>query len=209
MQKRTDVYVLIMKLAEVEARRERFEEAGTWIEQARKNVGDSAAEGLITAQVRESLDAGHEAAQAVFRAGRQAIDRPDSIDKQPKEIAARLWAMRAVALARRGDTGPATEAAEKVRKLGPLDSDLLVVVARTYAVCQHGESSEGEPRPAPAQRNHSVHAEKEIEALRAAERVQPGCLKDAWLEPELNLLYSNPEYRKILTESAAAKPSRR
>ena len=151
MQKRTDVYVLIMKLAEVEARRERFEEGGTRIEQARKNVGDSAAEGLITAQVRESLDAGHEAAQAVFRAGRQAIDRPDSIDKQPKEIAVRLWAMRAVALARRGDTGPATEAAEKVRKLGPLDSDLLVVVARTYAVCQHGESSEGEPRPAPAE----------------------------------------------------------
>jgi tetratricopeptide (TPR) repeat protein/predicted Ser/Thr protein kinase len=118
VQKRTDVYMLIMKLAEVEARRERFEEAAARIEQARKNVADSAAAGLITSQFRESLDSGHAAAQAVLRAGRQAIDRPASIDEQPKEIAARLWALRALTLGRRGNLHQAIEAAEKLRSLG-------------------------------------------------------------------------------------------
>jgi eukaryotic-like serine/threonine-protein kinase len=206
IQKRTDVYVLIMKLAEVDLRRERFEEAAAWIEQACKSVRDSAAAGLITTRMRESLDAGHSVTGAVFLLGRQAIDRPASINQQPKEIAVRLWAVRALALPRRGDLGQAIEAAEKVRKLGPLDADSLVVVARTYALCQHAAARDGERRATPAETNHTVYAEQAIEALRAAERAQPGCLKDAWLEPELNLLYSNAEYRKILTESAAAKP---
>ena len=110
---------------------------------------------------------------------------------------------------RRGDTGRAIEAAEKVRMLGPLDPDSLVVVARTYALCQQAESSDSQREIRSAKTNGSVYAEKAIEALRATERVQPGWLKDAWLEPELNLLYANPEYRKILTESAAARPGGR
>ena len=109
---------MITKLAVIEARRERFEEAVARIERGRKKVGDSAAAGLISLR-RGRAGRWSRAEQAVLRLGRGAIDRAGSIEEHPPEIAGRLWGIRGAALGRRGETGRAIESAERVRRLVP------------------------------------------------------------------------------------------
>ena len=75
LQKRTDVYVLIAKLADIDERCERFEQAVRRIEQLRESLRDSARAGLITAAARDSLDAHHAVEKSACENGRGS-DRP-------------------------------------------------------------------------------------------------------------------------------------
>ena len=192
---------MITKLAMIDARRERFDEAAAWIGRAREAVRNSAAAGLITAELRDQLDAGHALEQAVFQHARQAIDQAGSIEKHPPEIARRLWGIRAPALARRGEIRQAIESAERTRRLVPGDVEALGVVARTYGLCVRAETSASSSgRGVGAGREKDTHyAERAIEALAEAERLQPGCVRNGWMDPEVNVLYAFPAYRKLLT----------
>ena len=166
LQKRTDVYVLIAKLADIDERCERFDQAAQRIEQLRESLRDSARAGLITVAAADSLDAHHAVEKSAFQNSREAIDRPATIETQSPRIARRLWGVRSLALARRGKIFEATEAAETLRRLAPGDVDALGVVARTYALCLKSESSAGGSGARAVEGSRSLHGQKAVDALR-------------------------------------------
>jgi hypothetical protein len=52
----------------------------------------------------------------------------------------------------------------------------------------------------------SLHGQKALDALRAAERLQPGFARGECLEPDLSVLRAFPEYHQLLAEGAG-KPA--
>lgn len=135
LQKRGDADVLVGKIAETALRREWFSEAAEWMGRARANVRASAEAGLIAPGIRAELEAACAAEQAVLVRVRRALDEPAVIAAQPPKLARRLWGVRSLILARRGEVRAGAESAETRRRLAPHDAEGLVIVARASAAC--------------------------------------------------------------------------
>ena len=205
VQKRSDAYVLIWKIAEMVLRRERFREAAEWMERARVKVREMAQAGLITPAIRADLDAACATEQAVVGNAQRALDEPAWIASQPPKIGRRLWGVRSLILARRGEVRAAAESAETLRRLAADDVDGLVVVARAYAACLKARSVSAAGVPATNSARPRPYAVKAVAALRDALRLRPTLLQDGWLDPDLNPLYAFPEYRVLLAEAGARR----
>ena len=94
LQKRMDIDELLTKLADLEGRRGQFDEAASWLEQARTNLRETAGAGLIAPARLTALDAVIAYHQGVCRQARRALDDPAWIATQPAEQARGLWAVR-------------------------------------------------------------------------------------------------------------------
>ena len=115
----------------------------------------------------------------------EAIDRPATIETQSPQIARRLWGIRSLALARRGKIREAGKSRpRRCEDWRPGDADALGVVARTYALCLKSESSLSGVGVSAVEGKPSLHAQKALDALRTAERLQRGYTRGECLEPD-------------------------
>ncbi len=214
LQKHMDIDEILTKLADLESRRERFDQAVSWLEQSRTNLRETADAGLIAPDRRASLDTAIGDRLFLCREARRALGDPAWIATQPPEAAKGLWAIRALSLARRGDLRAAAEAAETLRRLAPDDVESLIVAARAYALCLDASSrpaspaspaSPAEAAAAPRPRPETYLAPA-LDALRAALRRRPGLFRGDVLDPDLNPLFAYPEFRRLLTAPAPTPP---
>ena len=205
LQKRIDIHVLIAKIADANERRERFDDAARWYERVRENTRASAEAGFISQARRAELDQLNGTIEAVYRQARRAVDEPAWIATQPAEMARRLWAVRCLTLARRGNVPAAAEAAEALRKLAPNDVECLVVVARTYSLCARAASRPSAKDPASAPAQPEVYTDKAMTALKNAFQIQPDLARNGWLESDFDPLYRFPEYRRLIASSVTQR----
>ena len=124
---------------------------------------------------------------------------------QPLEMARRLWGLRCLTFARRGDVRVAAESAEALRRLAAADAECLVIVARAYSLCLRVKSDSSPKLPVATQPRQGLFKEKALDALKNAFRVQPALAQNGWLEPDFNPLYAVPEYRGLV---GAVRPRR-
>lgn len=192
LQKRMDVDELLTKLADLEGRRERFDEALKWLEQAQANLRETAEAGLITAAKRAPYEAALADLSAVCRQARKALGEPAWIATQPPKLAQSLWAVRALTFARRGDVPTALKAAETLIRLAPADVDDLALAARAYALCFKAQA---DSKPTGA--SHET-AQKALDALRKARKLRPTLFQTGTIDPDLNPLFALPEFRRFL-----------
>ena len=204
LPKRFDIYLLLAKLADANARREQFDQVVWSYEQIRENVRALAEAGLINEGRRAELDSLNAGLESVYRQAQRAIDEPAWIATQPPMLARSLWAVRCLALAHRGDVRAATEAAETLRKLAPADVGYLIDVARTYALCVPTASTKSAAGSAKDTLPSNECARKAIDTLKAAVKLEPNLLATGWLNPDFNSPYALPAYRSKLGRSQTA-----
>ncbi len=164
-----------------------------------ENVRDQLAAGLITAAVAGPRDVELVSIQEGCKSAARAIADAGSIAGHPPKTARVIWAIRAVTLARKGAIAAAAESAEALRKLAPDDPDSLLAVARAYALCLR--SAQGTPAPTAAPVPDSATCRRRaIDAFKSARHLRPSIPENGLLDPDLNMLYREPDFRRLLTQ---------
>ncbi len=198
LQKRMDIDELLTRLADLELRRERFDRAAEWLEQARANIRETAESGLVNAAKRAEYDAAFTGLLDVCRHARQALGDPAWIATQPAGRARGLWAVRALTFARRGEVAAALEAAAALGRFAPGDVDSLVFAARAYALCFQAQGAAQKPVTETRET-----AKKALDSLREALRIRPTLFQAGTIDPDLNPLFALAEFRRLLKPPAS------
>jgi tetratricopeptide (TPR) repeat protein len=189
-----------------------FPQAISWFERATAILEPLEAAGKLRGQPAYQGWLQHIRQQLAFcRAAGRAIDDLDFALAQPPELVAELLIARAVALARRGQLGPAAATAEALRRRAPDDADNLYNVACCYALCAAGvtPSQAGGGLTAAEQATRKGYAARAVADLEAAVARGYKDVGNLRSDPDLASIRQEEGYRKLLDRlQATAGPAK-
>jgi tetratricopeptide (TPR) repeat protein/tRNA A-37 threonylcarbamoyl transferase component Bud32 len=193
-QRLDDALVNCVALAAVEERAERYSEAAEWHQRAlaayrRLEAAGGTAKGARQHPQQQFADG----LRLYTAAARHGINDLEWIVAQQQVLAHGLLRLRGLTLARRGQHREAADTAEKLTEREPKQAASLMDAARIYARCAQAAGDKVNERQL-----HEQYANRAIDALREAARLDPFSPGGLFLEPDLIPLFRDIRWKNSI-----------